>query len=199
MRLGILGGTFDPIHEGHVAAARFAMECAHLDRVLLIPSGRPPHRAAALAPEGDRLAMVRLATEDEPRFEVSDIEIQRGGLSYTSDTMAELHRAHPNDELFLILGWDAARLFRTWHEPDRVASLASFVILGRPGTEPPTSSEMAALGLPPKRVVKCFGGTPDISGSALRGEIAGGRPVTGKLPAAVERFIAERGLYRDNR
>ncbi len=199
MKLGILGGTFDPIHAGHIAAARFAMECAHLDRLLFIPTGRPPHRAAALAPEDDRLAMVRLATEDEPRFEVSDMEIKRGGLSYTSATMAELHRTHPDDELFLILGWDAARLFRTWHEPDRVASLASVVILGRPGTEPPTPSEMTALGLRPERVIKCFGGTPDISGSALRGEIAAGRPVTGKLPAPVERYIAERGLYRDNR
>lgn len=199
MRLGILGGTFDPIHEGHVAAARFAMECAHLDRVLFIPTGRPPHRAAALAPEGDRLAMVRLATEAEPRFEVSDMEIKRGGVSYTSDTMAELHNAHPGDELFLILGWDAARLFRTWHEPDRVASLACFVILGRPGTEPPTPSEMTALGLGPERVITCFGGTPDISGSALRGEIAEGRPVTGKLPPPVESYIAHHRLYRDNR
>jgi nicotinate-nucleotide adenylyltransferase len=199
LRLGILGGTFDPIHEGHVAAARFAMECAHLDRVLFIPTGRPPHRAAALAPEGDRLAMVRLATEDEPRFEVSEMEIKRGGLSYTSDTMAELHRLHPDDELFLILGWDAARLFRTWHEPDEVASLASIVILSRPGTEPPTGSEITSLGLSPERIIKCSGGTPDISGSALRGEIAAGRPVTAKLPAAVERYIAERGLYRDNR
>jgi nicotinate-nucleotide adenylyltransferase len=199
VRLGVLGGTFDPIHEGHVAAARLAMECAHLDRVLFIPSGRPPHRAAALAPEGDRLAMVRLATEEEPRFEVSDMEIKRGGLSYTSDTMAELHRIYPDDELFLILGWDAARLFRAWHEPDRVASLASFVILGRPGTEPPTASEMSALGLRSERMVKCSGGTPDISGSTLRGEIAAGRPVAGKLPAAVERYIAERSLYRDNR
>jgi len=199
VRLGILGGTFDPIHEGHVAAARFAMECAHLDRVLFIPTGRPPHRTAALAPEGDRLAMVRLAIEDQPRFEVSDMEIKRGGLSYTADTMAELHRLNPDDDLFLILGWDAARLFRTWHEPDRVASLGSIVILSRPGTDPPTGSEMTALGLRPERVIKCSGGTPDISGSALRGEIAAGRPVTGKLPAAVERYIAERGLYRDNR
>ena len=199
MRLGILGGTFDPIHEGHVAAARFAMECAHLDRVLFIPTGRPPHRTAALAPEGDRLAMVRLAIEDQPRFEVSDMEIKRGGLSYTADTMAELHRLNPDDDLFLILGWDAARLFRTWHEPDRVASLGSIVIPSRPGTDPPTGSEMTALGLRPERVIKCSGGTPDISGSALRGEIAAGRPVTGKLPAAVERYIAERGLYRDNR
>jgi nicotinate-nucleotide adenylyltransferase len=198
-RVGVLGGTFDPIHLGHLAAAKAALDCAHLDRVLFIPSGRPPHRPAALAPEADRLTMVRLATQDEPRFEVSDMEITRGGLSYSADTVEELHRAHPDDELFLILGWDAARLFRTWHEPDRVASLASFVILGRPGTEPPTSSEMAALGLPPERLVKCFGGTPDISGSALRGEIAAGRPVTGKLPAAVERYIAERHLYGDNR
>src|SRR5450759_3262428 len=103
MRVGDLGGTFAPIHVGRLAAAKAALDCAHTDRMLFIPSGRPPHRPAALAPEADRLTMVRLATQDEPRFEVSDMEVKRGGLSYTADTVEELHRAHPDDELFLIL------------------------------------------------------------------------------------------------
>ena len=200
MRLGILGGTFDPIHEGHLAAARFAMECAHLDRVLFIPTGRPPHRASALAPEGDRLAMVRLATKDEPRFEVSDMEIKARRLVLFRGHDEELHRQHPDDELFLILGWDAARLFRSWHEPDRVASACVDGHSGPAGHGPADSlGDCRSWGCAPNRVIKCFGGTPDISGSALRGEIAAGRPVTGKLPAAVERYIAERHLYLDNR
>lgn len=198
MRLGILGGTFDPIHVGHLAVAKGAIECAHLDRVLFVPSAQPPHRAAALAPAEDRLAMTKLAVEGEPSFEVSDVEVQRGGRSYTSDTLSELHGAHPDDELFLILGWDAARLFRTWHEPERVRALASMVIVDRPGLGQPEQSEFAGLGLDPARVIKCHYPTPDVSGSALRRAIAARQPVTGQLLPAVERYIAEHNLYGDN-
>ncbi|HKB34787.1 MAG TPA: nicotinate-nucleotide adenylyltransferase [Candidatus Dormibacteraeota bacterium] len=195
MRLGIFGGTFDPIHIGHIAAAGAAMECAHLDRVIFIPSAQPPHRAAATAPAEDRLAMTNLAMQREPRFEVSDVEVTRGGRSYTADTLAELAREHPSDELFLILGWDAARLFRTWHEPDRVSKLSSVVIVDRPGLGQVNASELAGLGLDPARVVRCHTATPDVSASALRRAIAAGRPVTGQLPPAVERYIAEHRLY----
>ena len=143
--------------------------------------------------------MARLAVEGEPRFEVSDVEIRRGGVSYTADTLDQLHGAHPNDELFLILGWDAARLFSTWHEPDRVRSLASVVIVGRPGTETPSSSELAASGLEPERVIKCFVVTPNVSATELRRALAAGQPVAANLAPAVERYIAEQRLYRDNR
>ena len=199
MRLGILGGTFDPIHVGHLAAARAAMECAHLDRVVFIPSAQPPHRAMATAPAEDRSAMTTLAIQGEPDFEVSDAEVARGGTSYTADTLGELHREHPADEMFLILGWDAARLFRTWHEPDRVSKLASVVIVDRPGLGQVKVSELAGLGLDPARVVKCHVATPDVSASSLRRAIAAGRPVSGQLPPAVERYIAEHRLYGDNR
>jgi len=199
LRLGILGGTFDPIHVGHLAVAKAAIECAQLDRVLFVPSALPPHRAAAQAPAEDRLAMTNLAVRGEPNFEVSDVEVRRGGRSYTVETLSELHRAHPDDELFLILGWDAARLFRTWHQPERVSSLASVVIVDRPGQGPPAQSELAGLGLDPARVIKCHVPTPDVSGSALRRAIAAGQPVTGQLPPAVERYVADHDLYRDNR
>ena len=175
------------------------MECAQLDRVLFIPSAQPPHRGAATAPAEDRLAMTNLAIQGETGFEVSDVEVTRGGVSYTADTLAELHREHPSDELFLILGWDAARLFRTWHEPDRVSKLASVVIVDRPGLGQVKSSELAGLGLDPARVVTCHVPTPDVSASAVRRAIAAGRPVTGQLPLVVERYIAERRLYGDNR
>jgi nicotinate-nucleotide adenylyltransferase len=198
LRLGIFGGTFDPIHVGHLAVAKAAMECARLDRLLLIPSAEPPHRGAALAQARDRLAMAKLAVEGEPRFEVSDAEVTRGGRSYTVDTLAELRSTYPNDELFLILGWDAARLFRDWREPERVGELASLVIVDRPGLKV-TGSEMASLGLDPARVILCHHPTPDVSGSALRHDIAGGQPVAGQLSQAVERYIADHHLYRDNR
>jgi nicotinate-nucleotide adenylyltransferase len=199
VRIGVFGGTFDPIHEGHLAAAKAAMECAHLDRVLFVPSAQPPHRGTPVAPAEHRLAMTKLAVQGEPSFEVSDVEVTRGGTSYTLDTLSELHREHPQDELFLILGWDAARLFRTWHEPDRVRSLASIVIIDRPGLGQPGLSELASLGLDPARVIGCHFATPDVSGSELRRAIAAGQSVSGKLPAAVERYITEHRLYGDNR
>jgi nicotinate-nucleotide adenylyltransferase len=199
LRLGILGGTFDPIHVGHLAVAKGAIECARLDRVLFVPSAQPPHRAAALASAEDRLAMTKLAVEGEPSLEVSDVEVRRGGRSYTVDTLDELRRARPDDELFLILGWDAARLFRTWHEPERVAALASVVIVDRPGVGQPDLSELAGIGLDPARVIKCHFPTPDVSGSALRRAVAARQPVTGQVPPAVELYIAERNLYGDNR
>ena len=195
----MLGGTFDPIHVGHLAAAAAAIDCAHLDRVLLVPSSQPPHRAAAQAPAEDRLAMSRLAIEGDPRLEVSDVEVRRGGPSYTADTLDELHRAFPEDELFLILGWDAASLFKTWHEPERVGGLASLVIVGRPGMPAPTAADLKTAGLDPDRVVMCLLPTPDISGSELRIAIGAGRSAAGWVPPAVERYIAERRLYGDNR
>jgi nicotinate-nucleotide adenylyltransferase len=198
-RIGVLGGTFDPIHLGHIAAAKAAMECARLDRVLFVPSAQPPHRSAAQAASEDRLAMSKLAVDGESHLEVSDIEVKRGGTSYTADTLEELHSSLPDDDLFLILGWDAARLFSTWHEPEGVRALASIVIVGRPGMPPPTPDELKAAGLDPGRVVMCLLPTPNISGSELRRAIAAGESVAGKVPPAVERYIAVHDVYLDNR
>lgn len=189
MRVGILGGTFDPIHLGHLAAARAAMECAHLDRVLFIPTGVPPHRPGTVAAAEQRVEMCRLAIEDEERFEVSPIEVRRKGKSYTVDTLRELRKRYPNDELFLILGWDAAKLLSSWHEPDEVRRLARLIVVTRPGSgSPATTSE-----------VLCERATPDISGSALRAAIRRGEPMTDRLPEQVAEYIAKHGLYRDNR
>jgi nicotinate-nucleotide adenylyltransferase len=188
MRLGILGGTFDPIHLGHLAAARAAMDCANLDRVLFIPAAVPPHRSATVAGAKERLEMTRLAIDDEEGFEVSDVEVRRRGVSYTVDTLRELRRLHPNDELYLILGWDAAKLFPTWRDPEEVRRLASLVIVTRPGSGAPTGT----------RDIVCERPTPDISASELREALAAGKPVRHWLPAAVERYIAEHRLYGDN-
>lgn len=185
----MLGGTFDPIHLGHLAAARAAMDCAGLDRVLLVPTGVPPHRPPAVGAVRDRLAMTRLAVAGDPRFEVSDIELQRNGASYTVDTLRELRKLHPNDELFLVLGWDAAKLMETWREPEEVRRLAQVIVVTRPGSGvPATSTE-----------ILCERPTPDISGSALRAALRRGEKVTGKLPEPVADYIAANGLYADNR
>ena len=146
MRVGILGGTFDPIHEGHLAAARGAMDCADLDRVLFVPSATPPHRGPAVADAEQRIAMARLAIAGEPRFEVADIEVRRGAISYTVDTLRELQRLHPGDELFLILGWDAAKLLPSWREPEEVRRLASILVVTRPGSGKPALTVTAPSG-----------------------------------------------------
>lgn len=189
MRLGVLGGTFDPIHLGHLAAARAAMDCARLDRVLFVPAGVPPHRPAAAAAAEHRVAMTRLAAEGEKRFEVSDVEVRRQGTSYTVDTLRELHDLHPHDEMFLILGWDAAKLFSSWRKPDEVRRLASLVIVTRPGSGAPMGTSD----------ILCERPTPDISASALRRALARGKTVTDMVPVAVATYIAEHGLYRHNR
>jgi nicotinate-nucleotide adenylyltransferase len=199
VRIGVLGGTFDPIHVGHLAAASAAVECAYLDRVLFIPSAQPPHRGAAVAAASQRLEMCRLAVEGHEGFEASDIEVRRGGRSYTSETLAELKRVHPEDELWLILGWDAAKLFATWHEPAKVKQLASFVVVSRPGTPTPYADELTATGLDPAHVVLCLRHTPDVSGSALRQAIANGESISQSVPEAVAGYIAEHHLYMDNR
>ena len=191
----MLGGTFDPIHLGHLAAARAAIECAELDRVLLIPAGRPPHRRAAVADATQRLEMCRLAIDEDRVFEVSDVEVRRGGISYTADTLRELKRMYPDDDLFLVLGWDAARLFATWHEPDEVRRLATIVVVTRPGSNSPDAGALKQAGLEDKSMILCARPTPDISGSALRRAIAQGEPVGDRLPAAVEQYIAKNRLY----
>ncbi|HSP08150.1 MAG TPA: nicotinate-nucleotide adenylyltransferase [Candidatus Dormibacteraeota bacterium] len=199
MRVGVLGGTFDPIHLGHLAAAEAAIACAELERVLIMPSAQPPHRPGAIATAEERLAMCRLAVEGRSRLEVSDVEVRHGGPSYTVDTVVELKRLAPQDDLFLILGWDAAALFSTWQRPEKVRSLAAVVVIGRPGTQAPGADQLSAAGLDVERTILCLRPTPDISGSALRRAIAAGETVSGKVPPAVERYIASHGLYRDNR
>ena len=194
-RIGVLGGTFDPIHIGHLAAARAAIECAQLDRVLFVPTGQPPHRPAAAASADDRLEMTRLATAGDQHFGVSDLELRRPGASFTSDTLRALHELHPNADLFLILGWDAARLFRTWHEPDQVRRLATILVVTRPGSGSPQPADLEAAGLGGKQVIVCVDSTPDVSASAIRRDVMSGRAVDGKVPPAVQQYVAAHGLY----
>jgi nicotinate-nucleotide adenylyltransferase len=194
-RIGVLGGTFDPIHVGHLAAARAAIECAQLDRVLFVPTGQPPHRPAAAASADDRLEMTRLATAGDERFVVSDLELRRPGESFTSDTLRALRELHPQADLFLILGWDAARLFRTWHAPDQVRGLATIVVVTRPGSGSPQPGELDAAGLDGRNVIVCGDETPDVSASAIRRDVMSGRSVDGKVPPAVQQYVAAHGLY----
>jgi nicotinate-nucleotide adenylyltransferase len=191
----LLGGTFDPFHFGHMAAADAAMDCAELDRVIFIPAAQPPHRPPAVASPEQRLEMCRLGIQGEPRFDISDMELMREGPSYTADTLKEMRRGHPEDELFLILGWDAAQLFSTWHAPEKVRELATMVVVARPGGGAPREEDLQGVGLDKAKVILCLTTTPDVSASEIREAVAGGEPITGKVPKAVERYIASHRLY----
>lgn len=196
MRLGILGGTFDPVHLGHLAAAEAAVDCAELDQVVFVPTGTPPHRPPATASAEQRLEMCRLATAGDPRFTVSNIELKRTGPSYTLDTLLALRGENPHAELFLVLGWDAASQLRSWYRPDEVLALAPVVIVTRPGRSAPAVADVKTAGIDPDRVILCPRATPSISGSELRRDLMAERSVSGRVPEAVERYIASNHIYR---
>jgi nicotinate-nucleotide adenylyltransferase len=196
LRLGLLGGTFDPIHNGHLALAEAAIECADLDRVLLIPSSQPPHRSPARASVEDRLAMCRLAAERHPKLEVSDVEIRRPGPSYTLDTIREVNAERPGDSLYLILGWDAAREIASWHRPQEVLALVAPVIVNRPGLAPPGEHELRDAGLDPAKTIVCPQQTPDARATEVRKLAAEGAGLERMVPREVADYIGKRRLYR---
>ena len=165
MRLGVLGGTFDPMHLGHLAAAEAAIDCADLDQVVFVPTGTPPHRPPAVASGDQRLEMCRLAAAGDPCFTVSDIELRRSGPSYTLDTLLALRGANPHAEMFLVLGWDAASQLRSWHRPDEVLALAPVIVVTRPGRAAPSVEDVKTAGLDPARVILWTRLTPSVSGS----------------------------------
>ena len=196
MRVGLLGGTFDPIHLGHLEAAAAGLECARLAEVLLVPAGQPPHKAGAIASAEERLAMCRLAAEGRPGIRVWDWEVRHAGPSYTVATLRAFRRERPDDEPYLILGWDAARDIGSWHEPQAVLEQARLVVIGRPGLESPTPETLRAAGIEPRRVTLCLVETPDVAATRVRRLAGLSADLDGLVPAPVERFIEERGLYR---
>jgi nicotinate-nucleotide adenylyltransferase len=195
MKLGVVGGTFDPIHLGHVAMAEAGAACAGLDRVLLVPSGVPPHRGPATAPAADRLAMARLAAAAHPGLEVSDVELRRPGPSYTVDTLRALAAEHPDAELHLLLGWDAARELRAWHRPDEVTRLARLVVVTRPGYPKPSEADLRAAGIDPRRVTLCDVPTPDVGSTDVRRIVEAGGSLARLLDPSVEAYLRSRRLY----
>ena len=191
----MVGGTFDPIHLGHVAMAEAAAECAGLDQVLLLPAAVPPHKPGAVAPAADRLEMSRLAVRDHRRLAVSDLELRRPGPSYTVATLEELARERPEDELYLVLGWDAARQLASWRDPERVQQLARLVVVSRPGWRPPQPEDLRAAGIDPSRAILCDAPTPDIVATQIRQRVESGSGLDGLVDPRVEAYIRRHQLY----
>lgn len=189
MKVGLLGGTFDPIHLGHLRAAENVREALSLDRVAFVPARTPPHGKGPRATPLDRYAMVAVATAGHPSFYASDAELLREGPSYTVDTVSEWVRDHPGDQVVLIVGADTYPEMATWKEPVRLFALCSIAVAARPGE---TVSDPA--GVPPAEIV-AGPGLP-ISSSEIRRRIGSGCSVRYLVPEGVADYIAKRGLYR---
>ena len=198
-RIGIMGGTFDPIHVGHLITAEMVRSAALLDEVVFIPSARPPHKDGARAASAeDRLIMTECAVQDNPYFCVSDLELRREGPSYTVDTIAELRDNLDGAELFFITGADAMNDLYRWHEPKRLLCSCQFIVATRQGApldelllaEKFTAEERSHIQVLP---------TPhlEISSSVIRARIRAGLSIRHLVPRAVEEYIEKRGLYRE--
>ncbi|MBI5116524.1 nicotinate-nucleotide adenylyltransferase [Candidatus Poribacteria bacterium] len=190
MKIGILGGTFDPIHIGHLIIAEEALWQCRLDSVLFMVTAHPPHKKSPEAPAEDRFTMVELALEGEPAFRPSRLEIERGGNSYTVQTLKELHRLYPGAEHYWVVGADSVLEFSTWQSPDDVIQMANLIVVPRPGfdlsqTDPKLQGKTHVLRTPEIAV----------SSTIIRARLHEGKPIRFLVPAAVERYILERGLY----
>ncbi len=186
----MFGGTFDPPHIGHLVAAIDAHYELDLDLVLLVVANVPWQKvdSRAISPAEDRLALVRAAVEDAPFLQVSDIEVRRGGSSYTADTLAELLRDEPDAELFVILGNDAAAGFATWERYEEVAQMATLVVVDRPGTLAPVDPRFDWVRVDIPEL--------EVSSTELRARVAAGRSIRYLTPPGVASAIADRALYR---
>lgn len=194
-RIGVLGGTFDPVHIGHLVVAVNVRQALDLDRVLLVVAGEPWQKVGTrpIAPAEDRYAMVEsaLGALEDRRLEASRLELDRVGPSYMADTLAELSRLHQDDELFLVMGPEVAGDLTTWERPDEVCRLATLVVVTRPlrGFAPPDPPP------PPWRTVVVEVPALEVCSTDIRARVAAGRPVDVLVPPAVLREIRRRGLY----
>lgn len=187
MRVGIFGGTFDPPHLGHFLAATDAADALALDRVIWVPAAQQPLKAEGMAAAAThRMAMVQAAVAGDPRFEADALELERGGLSFTVETLWTFRDRFPDAALFLLLGMDAAALLPKWREPETVRALADVVVLTRAGEG--ASLPAGVTPLPTRRV--------DLSATEIRERVAAGRSIRGFVPDAVAAYIAAHGLYR---
>jgi nicotinate-nucleotide adenylyltransferase len=210
LRVGILGGTFDPIHYGHLAIAEEVAEILELDRVLFVPASLPPHKQHEdVTPAADRAAMVSLAVAGNRRFRVCRIELDRDGPSYTADTLAaladEAARQRVARELFFILSADALAEFRGWHDPERVVALATLAVVPRPGSPAPDRQWAMdqlprAENVPGGPRLECIDTVPLATSSTdVRRQVSAGRSIRYLVPPGVEDYVRQHRLYRSQK
>jgi nicotinate-nucleotide adenylyltransferase len=197
-RIGVLGGTFDPPHIGHLWLATVAADELGLSRVLLVPAANPPHkRARSISHAADRVLMTRLAIANDPRLDVSLVELEREGPSYTVDTLVELQRRQPDVSLVLVMAADSLRQIESWREPDRILQLASWAVGPRAGTRMPSRANLTRrFGEAAARIHLLGRPALDVSASDIRRRVAAGRAIRYLVPRAVEDVILERRLYQ---
>lgn len=204
---GILGGTFDPVHYGHLKPARYVMRQAALDELRLVPGCRPPHRDPPVATGEQRLTMLRLALEEFPEFLVDDRELKRGGLSYTFDTLTDLRRDDPRARLCLLMGMDAFKGFTGWYRWREVLELAHILVMIRPGYGLTSQDEVSTLlqqhaiaaaelrAQPAGGILSIQVPAEDISSTGIRDRLRRNQSVHGLLPASVEQWLRQHPIY----
>ena len=201
-RIGILGGTFDPPHVGHLWLATLAADAIGLDRVLFMPAAQPPHKqGAAVTSASDRLLMTRLAIAGDEAFELTIIEMERSGPSYTIDSVVELRGLYGDEaELFLLMAADSLAQIDTWRQPDELLERIEWVVGPRPGVALPDRSALEdRFGEQASRIHLLDGPSLDVSSTQVRARVAAGHAIRYLVPRGVEELIVDRGLYRRER
>ena len=201
-RIGILGGTFDPPHVGHLWLASLAADSIGLDRVLFMPAAQPPHKDhEGISSAADRLLMTRLAISGDDALELTLIEMERDGPSYTIDSVVELRRLYGDDaELFLVMAADSLAQIDMWRQPDELLERIEFVVGPRPGAALPDRSSLESrFGAKADRIHLLTGPSLDVGSTQIRERVAAGHTIRYLVPRGVEELIADRGLYRRNR
>lgn len=198
MRIGIMGGTFDPVHEGHLAIARAAADQLALDRVLFVPAGNPHFKLGQkIASAHDRVRMVELAIAGEPLFELDEREVERQGVTYTADTLEELVAVYPGAELFFIMGADSAETLPTWKRADDIARLCTVVVAQRPSISEHAAKDALEASSSGFNVIYIDAPLVDASSTGVRECVAQGSGVQDVVPPSVADYIQAHGLYRD--
>jgi len=183
--VGVLGGTFDPVHNAHLAMARAALAHLPVKKVLFMPTGNPPYRGPPVASPVDRVAMLKLAVEGNADFAVDERELAPGASGYTADTLKALHAEFPGQQIFLLMGSDQHGKLASWRRPDEVARLAQIAVFSRPGS-PIKGKDVKIIPFEPTKE----------SASEIRARAGRGESLAGMVPPAVADYIARRGLYR---
>ncbi len=189
-RIGLFGGSFDPVHIGHLLVAQAACEELRLDRLVFLPAAQSPFKPGIQpAPAAIRLKMLRLALAGHPHYQIDSQELQRGGISYTIDTLRDYARRFPQSEVFYLIGADHVPTLPKWRDAEALARLAQFVVIPRPG-------EMAADAPPPFRIMQLHGWPLKLSSSDIRARVREGLTIDQLVPFGVEDVINQAGLYR---